>query len=489
MGRRMLIAATATGAAALLMIVPIGVASSHGTTYYVSPTGADSNPGTMTSPWRTIQKAADTLVAGDTVYVRKGVYKEMVAPKNSGTNANARITYASYPGETATINGKGISVPEYVGLFHIEGKRYITVSGLKIVSSSYYGINADTANNITIQRNVIEKTISCGIGVWTCRDVIVDGNDVSKACSGGQQEAISVAQTRRFEVRNNHVHHTTDKEGICIKDGSSYGKVYGNNVEHTSDVGIYLDAWERHTHHIEVYGNVVHDVAESDSCGISVASEMGGLLENIRIYNNIVYRNPYVGIEVSDYGAAASRPMRRIEIINNTIWKNGIPWGGGITCQNPDVQSGVIIRNNSCSENSAFQIAVAASLYNKAVKVDHNLIDRFLGEEGEVRGTDFVEADPLFTNPAKGDFHLEAGSPAIDKGAPSKAPTTDYDGNPRPQDGDGNGTAQFDIGACETPAAAESRWVTDVTGPGQRPSSAPRGRTPRSGAGGRCRRL
>ena len=40
--------------------------------YYVTPDGDDANPGTESQPWRTIQKAADTLVAGDTVYIRAG---------------------------------------------------------------------------------------------------------------------------------------------------------------------------------------------------------------------------------------------------------------------------------------------------------------------------------------------------------------------------------------------------------------------------------
>lgn len=428
--------------------VPL-MASPRESVYYVSPLGNDASIGTTTSPWRTIQKAAVTLVAGDTVYIMAGTYQEAVVPKNSGTDASHLITYAAYPGEIVTIDGKGIPVPEYTGLFHIEGKRYITVSGLRITNSSYYGLNADNSSYVTFQKNFISNTVSSGIGVWTCSNVIVDGNDVTKACSGGQQEAISVAQTTRFEVRNNHVHHTPDKEGICIKDGSSFGKVYANKVDHTSDTGIYLDAWERHTHHIDIYGNSVHHVRERDASGIAVASEMGGLLENIRIYNNISYRNPYVGIEVSDYGAASARPMRNIKIINNTVWRNGIPWGGGITCQNPDVKSGIIIRNNICSENSAFQIAVASSLYDKAVKVDHNLIYRFMGEEGEVRGTDFVPDNPLLLNPAKGDFHLKKGSPAIDSGSSLLAPRFDFYQYSRPQDGDGDGTARVDLGACE----------------------------------------
>jgi pectin methylesterase-like acyl-CoA thioesterase len=49
------------------------------TTYYVSASGKDTNAGTITSPWLTIQHAANSVKAGDTVYVRAGVYKEVVS--------------------------------------------------------------------------------------------------------------------------------------------------------------------------------------------------------------------------------------------------------------------------------------------------------------------------------------------------------------------------------------------------------------------------
>ena len=45
-------------------------------TYYVSKTGSDNNPGTQAQPWLTLQKAANTVVAGDTVFIRSGIYNE-----------------------------------------------------------------------------------------------------------------------------------------------------------------------------------------------------------------------------------------------------------------------------------------------------------------------------------------------------------------------------------------------------------------------------
>ena len=73
-------------------------------TYYVSSAGADSAAGSLESPFRTIQRAADVAKPGDTVLVRGGTYRETVTPARSGTSA-ARITYKPYPGERVTISG------------------------------------------------------------------------------------------------------------------------------------------------------------------------------------------------------------------------------------------------------------------------------------------------------------------------------------------------------------------------------------------------
>jgi hypothetical protein len=54
--------------------VTIQSPSRSGVTYYVSTSGNDNNAGTLAAPWRTIQKAANTVQAGDTVQVRAGTY-------------------------------------------------------------------------------------------------------------------------------------------------------------------------------------------------------------------------------------------------------------------------------------------------------------------------------------------------------------------------------------------------------------------------------
>jgi parallel beta-helix repeat protein len=167
------------------------------TYYYVSTDGNDDDPGTEAQPWRTIQKAAETLVAGDTVYIKAGTYQERVIPQNSGSAGNY-IVYAAYPGHTVTIDGASIIVPEWGGLFEIVDKSYIRVSGLRIMNAGPNlhnpGILVDESSHIIIEKNYIYHTSDSGIGVWSSDDVIVDNNEVELACYNGYNESISVGE-------------------------------------------------------------------------------------------------------------------------------------------------------------------------------------------------------------------------------------------------------------------------------------------------------
>src|SRR3954467_4293563 len=55
--------------------------------YSVSTTGSDSNNGSADAPWRTLQKAADTVKAGDVVTVNAGNYEGFSAYGLRGTAA------------------------------------------------------------------------------------------------------------------------------------------------------------------------------------------------------------------------------------------------------------------------------------------------------------------------------------------------------------------------------------------------------------------
>ncbi|MBI5446684.1 MAG: right-handed parallel beta-helix repeat-containing protein, partial [Deltaproteobacteria bacterium] len=278
-----------------------------------------------------------------------------------------------------------------------------------------------------------------------------------RACHGGIQEQISIGGTRGFRVVGNRVHDAGGTaiggEGICLKDGSSDGVARGNTVWNVPEkVGIYVDAWDKHTHDIEVDGNVVHDCIY----GINLASEMGGLLERIRVTNNLCFGNSLRGLTVGDYGGVATHPMNDLQVVNNTFAGNGTSgWGGGIAVDSREARN-VVVRNNVVIGHPSFGILVALAIPAGSVTVDHNLIDAYVGtvEEGETRGTDAVEADPRFVDASARDYHLSAGSSALDRGNPALAPSVDFDGVSRPQ-----GSA-VDLGAFERPAGPVSASAT-----------------------------
>jgi hypothetical protein len=415
---------------------------------YVSPSGSDAGPGTEARPWRTIQKAAEAARAGDTIYVRAGTYRERVVFRVSGAEGRP-ITLMARPGEEAIIEGRGIRLPaDWGGLLDISGQSHIRIRGLKVQNAGPHannpGILVDRSRQVIIENTHTYNTASSGIGVWNSEYVVIADNEVELACNDGQQECLTVAGTAHFEIRNNRVHHggpgTRGGEGIDAKDGSRDGKIFGNHLYDLSRVGLYVDAWDKHTHDIEVFGNVVHDVRAD---GFALASESGGLLEGIRIYNNVAYRNKGSGLSISRNGESGRHPMNRILVVNNTMYGNGLgDWGGGIAVDNPNARN-LVIRNNILSLNRTFQIEVEPDVAKRNVTIDCNLIHGFREYLDETRGTAFIEKDPLFVDAAGADFRLSGSSPAVDAGSALEAPSRDFAGNPRPQ---GSG---YDLGAFE----------------------------------------
>ncbi|HJN16538.1 MAG TPA: HEAT repeat domain-containing protein, partial [Armatimonadota bacterium] len=82
------------------------------------PNARDGNPGTEDEPWLTIQKAAGTLNAGDTVLIHDGLYREEVRPFCGGAGPDRMITYAAAPGESPVIAGSDVWDAEWTGEEH-----------------------------------------------------------------------------------------------------------------------------------------------------------------------------------------------------------------------------------------------------------------------------------------------------------------------------------------------------------------------------------
>src|SRR5262245_35558527 len=99
--------------------------------YWVSPRGDDHADGSKATPWRTLQQAAERVLAGDTVRVMAGTYRGFNIPR--GGTSSARVSFRaepgaiidkplSYGGDTYGINASGRSdehASELQSLMHL----------------------------------------------------------------------------------------------------------------------------------------------------------------------------------------------------------------------------------------------------------------------------------------------------------------------------------------------------------------------------------
>jgi len=94
-------------AGAILAAAPGTAAAPAGTVYVVdqsAPGAADTNPGTETRPFFTVQRAADAARPGDTIYVMAGRYDERVKARHGG-EPRRPVSFISAPRHAARVAG------------------------------------------------------------------------------------------------------------------------------------------------------------------------------------------------------------------------------------------------------------------------------------------------------------------------------------------------------------------------------------------------
>jgi hypothetical protein len=80
-------------------------------TYYVDGKTAnadDNGPGTRERPFRTVNRAAQTLQPGERVVIAEGVYREWVDPARGGAGPDKMISYEAAPGAKVVIKGSAV---------------------------------------------------------------------------------------------------------------------------------------------------------------------------------------------------------------------------------------------------------------------------------------------------------------------------------------------------------------------------------------------
>jgi hypothetical protein len=121
----------------------------HSSVYYVASNGNDNNPGTFIKPWLTWQKGFDVAIAGDTVFIRGGIYYtsgtihggQCIGVFLTGKNgkADSRITIQTYPGETPVLDGSTMAANSGRCGIYLSNCSYLTLKGLTVRNVKEYG--------------------------------------------------------------------------------------------------------------------------------------------------------------------------------------------------------------------------------------------------------------------------------------------------------------------------------------------------------------
>ncbi|QHG16710.1 right-handed parallel beta-helix repeat-containing protein [Nostoc sp. ATCC 53789] len=356
-------------------------------TYYVSGTGNDTNSGlSNSSPFRTIQKAANRTNPGDTVLIMNGVYRnaspngQVVSITRSG-KANAWIKFKAYPGHRPKIKHNG-----WNGILIHSGASYIEINGLEVIGNN---------DNVTLDYAMSQKTNKL--------NPLTNGNCINV-------DGRKSGHTHHIRIVNNKVHKcggagisTIESDYVTINNNvvfdNAWYSVYGcsgismlSNWNFDKNRGYKMFVTNNKTYNNRMFIPWIAVGKITDGNGIIIDtsrnnqnnSKLGVYKGRTLVKNNLTFNNGGSGIHtfLSDH----------VDIVNNTAVLNN---------QSPEIKDGQIFANVSSDVRILRNIlyaypgkAVNSINKNKNVIYDYNIyLNR---SKVSLKGTHDIVADSQF---------------------------------------------------------------------------------------------
>ena len=453
------------------------VTTGSGKSFYVAPTGSDSNPGTSAAPWLTIQHAASTVPAGSTVYVAAGTYNESINVTVSGTSS-APITFTGESG--AIVSGTGLtpSTSQTQGLWNIGSATpagvdvsNITIQGFTIENYTTSNANACPAgiwisgasNGIQILNNTITNITTTsekegnafGISAYgtettAINGLVISGNTVYGLKTGNSETVNVDGNVTNFTITNNTIH---DNDNIGIdaiggegvgpsgSDYARYGEISGNTVYNISAIdnagegnqydadGIYCDTCA----YVVIERNLVHNC----DLNIEVASEHSGKYSQyVTVRDNVVYNANSVGISIGGYASNVGG-SQYVAIVNNTLFDDDTQNTGSGELQVQYHATNNVFENNlvyatsqglfinNYTNSEANPVTADYNLYYSSVSsssaqfiwdgASENGFSSYQSTTGQESHSQY--ANPLFLSSTTLNLQVQASSPAINAGS------------------------------------------------------------------------
>ncbi len=437
--------------------------------WYVATNGNDNAVGSLAAPFKTIPKAIASASAGDIIELRGGTYSsnEIRVTKND-------LTIRSYSGEwaiiSAVMNDEDIASCIWYNEPDVTGG---VLENLEITGGYYYGISFETnwdwgvplnqrhgASNITIRnckihdtgRDCIKIKPFCNnIKVLNCT-IYNSGKGPGNNPNDPNAEGIDNVNGWGMEVRGCYFHHTSTS-AIYAKGGAKNCIIEENLIMDAGEAGIllgfYTDAEFFDTTTNPNYYECINSIARNNLIINTGGAGIGFFgAQNCEAYNNTVV-------------TASSKFHAALFLSKGDIWlsntKSATP-----SNQNIKIYNNIFVdKSGTADEDFTAQVRDGALAGTNVI--NHNIYHKTTGAAKFDDGVSWpypnfsqwksklnIDATSKETNPnLNAQFHLSAGSPAIDAGAAMPSSSRDYDGNKRSNTPD-IGADEYNAGAALT---------------------------------------
>lgn len=406
-------------------------AYAYSTTFYVATDGNDTNSGTLSEPWYSIQSSIQKLNRGDTLLVKPGNYDENInTSKCKSGIADSLITIKSEIKHEAITKG-----------FIVSKSEFIVIDGFQIKEVTESWRRAAIwieSNNIIISNNYIHSFEYCGIKgthikeKWS-HNIKILNNKMYKLPYG------IIVNGNNWEVDSNVVErlfcYRDDGKGDC-----DYARFFGDGIKFRNNYFFGTKDEETGKAHVDGFqtfdngGSFARNVLIENNlvCDMDQGMMCSEVTTDTSMYNFTIKNNIF--IDANAWGMSMMG-IRNIKVYNNlfiNIKYHGVGFSQGA--------NGEVINNIFINTGSSYWAHDSSTVIG-----DYNCI--YQSKTPHKKGEhDTTGIDPLITfNKLKKTFEISPNSVIIDNGQYLKEVSKDIYGQERPL---GN---NHDIGPFETP--------------------------------------
>lgn len=292
------------------------VATASASDIYVSTSGKDSNSGSKSSPYASLQKAVDSASSGDTIYLRGGTYTFTTNVQiNSVCSASAPCVMRAYPGESVVLDGESLpytpaelggSVPNKDrGILHVQDAAHWHFYDLELKNGPY-GVFIRDVDSTHWERIITHDNYESGFQIQG---------------ASSNNSVYYLDSYRNRDPRKNG----ESADGFACKEGDGKGNILkGARLWDNVDDG--LDLWEfRDAVVIEdtiAWGNGFNIWGFSDFQGDGNGFKMGGGSDGDMAPADHIVRN-CISFKNAAKGFTDNSQEGKFLFERNTAWDNG----------------------------------------------------------------------------------------------------------------------------------------------------------------------